>query len=507
MRDRVLNAESIWLWSVLTLGGVLRFYRLDFQSLWYDEGLQYYVVSNNSLGELLSQTRSFHPPLSFLTNYAFLLFGQSEFFLRLPSALFGFASLPVFYILTQELTSKRVALVSTFVLAVSPFHVWYSQDGRMYSQLLFFSLLSSVLLLESIRRSELRWWAYYVLVSAAGIYTHIFMLLILVAQFIWVIVHQRRRAMAHATSGATVFILFLPWIILLPWVQGFFRSIAEHGLGSGAKPAAAVAFRAGFSWESIPYTFFAYSSGFSLGPTVAELHENRSLGFILQFAPEVFFVSVIFGPLIIVGIYALYREFGAQTASFCLLSIFIPILGTLLYSLAPWAAYNVRYTIVAFPCFCIFVGAGLTLLSEKRQLLGATFTLGVALVIGTSLANHFFNPRYHKEDVRSAVAFWRSESNAVPILSYQSYPVVFAYLYDSERERHVGLGRDVVSNMKAFFSKSEVPAVYVLLSRDWKGLKENALKRAYPIELEKTFPGVKLLKISNVPRQNSLGAM
>ena len=130
-----------------SLGGFLRLYRLDFQSLWVDEGLQYFVANNNGLGEIFSQARSFHPPLSFLINHVFLQIGESDFFFRLPSAIFGIATLPVFYILARELTSSRVALVSTFVLAVSPFHIWYSQEGRMYAQLLFFSVLSSVVLL------------------------------------------------------------------------------------------------------------------------------------------------------------------------------------------------------------------------------------------------------------------------------------------------------------------------------------------------------------------------
>ena len=152
-----MKSDRVWLWSIVILGGILRFYRLDYQSLWLDEGLQYFVANNNSIWELFSQTRSFHPPLSFVINHAFLQIGESEFFLRLPSALFGVASLPVFYLLARELTSRRVALLSTFVLAVSPFHVWYSQEGRMYAQVLFFSLLSSVVLLQAKKRREARW--------------------------------------------------------------------------------------------------------------------------------------------------------------------------------------------------------------------------------------------------------------------------------------------------------------------------------------------------------------
>jgi 4-amino-4-deoxy-L-arabinose transferase-like glycosyltransferase len=498
MRGRVLESERVWLWSIVIVGAFLRLYRLDYQSLWLDEGLQYYVATNNGISEILfSQIRSFHPPLSFLINHALLQIGESEFFLRLPSALFGIVTLPVFYILARELTSGRVALLSTLLLAVSPFHIWYSQEGRMYSEVLFFSLLSSVLLLEAVKRREARWWVYYALVSAVGMYTQVFMVLALLAQFFWVLLYHRDRLIAHTASGVTIFVLFLPWIIFLPWVRRFLDRVSGHGLGAGAPVGSQAAFRAGFSWESIPYTFFSYSSGFSIGPTVAELHENRSLGFILQFVPEILLVTVIFGPLLLLGVPAVYKLFGAKFISFCLLGFSIPIFAALLYALVPRATYNVRYTVVGFPHFCIFLGTGLTYIFQKSRPVGVAFLLGILAISSASLANHYFNPRYAKEDIRSAVVFWRSVSRAEPLLSYQSYPVVSVYLREAEKERHSLVTGDVVSKVNLFFSKTEAPSIYILLARDWRNLQENSIRDAFSVDLEKSFQGVKILKISN----------
>jgi uncharacterized membrane protein len=494
---RMVEPERALLWFIVIVGAILRLYRLDYQSLWLDEGLQYSIVANNSIGELFGQVRSFHPPLSFLINHAFLQIGDSEFFLRLPSALFGIASLPVFFMLTKELTSSRVALISTGVLGMSPFHIWYSQEGRMYAEVVFFSLLSSVVLLYALKRNEVRWWILYVLVGAAGMFTQIFMVLVLLAQFVWVLVFHRKSTLRHAASGVMVFVLFLPWVLLLPWVQRFFQRVSVYGLGAGAPVGSRAVFRAGFSLESIPYTFFAYSSGFSLGPTVAELHENRSLGFILQFGTEILSVAVVFGALLLLGLTGLYKMFGARTTVFCLLGLCLPVLGALLYALAPRATYNVRYGIVAFPYYCILLGTGLTLAFKKSRLAGVAFSLGVLAISSTSLANHFFNPRYAKEDIRSAVAFWRSDSNASPLLSYHSDHVLAVYLTDSEKERHSRLSEETVFDINFFVSKTRTPFVYVMLARDWRNLKENSIRDAFPVDLEKSFQGVKILKISN----------
>src|SRR5262245_8692965 len=206
--NSMLESKAAWVCLVIAIGGILRLYGLDFQSLWLDEGLQYYVSTQNSIGKLFFQNLSFHPPLSFVINHVFLLIGDSDFLLRLPSALFGIASLPVLYILARDLTSTQDAVLAVFVLAVSPFHIWYSQEGRMYAQLMFFSLLSAVLLMQALRRGKARWWVYYTLIGAAGMYTHVFMAIALGAQFFWVLLFHRRHLLSIAASGVAVALLF-----------------------------------------------------------------------------------------------------------------------------------------------------------------------------------------------------------------------------------------------------------------------------------------------------------
>jgi uncharacterized membrane protein len=495
---QVLKSQRVWLWSIIVLGASLRLYQLDDQSLWLDEGLQYVVAANNSLTDILfTRLRSFHPPLSFVINHIALNIGESALFLRLPSALFGIATLPLFYVLARALTSGRTALISTVVLAFSPFHIWYSQDGRMYAQLLFFSVLSSVALLKALRSGTWHWWVAYIVIAVLGMYTQIFMVLALLAQFLWVLLCQRRYIIHHLVSGVAVLMLFLPWVVFLPWVQFFFRRVAAHSIGAGASMGSQEVFRAGFSPESIPYTLFAYAAGFSLGPTVAELHENRTVGFLMQFAPEIMAVGLVFGTLLVIGVCYLCKQYGTGSTMFCLLGLCLPIFGVLLYALAPKATYNVRYSIVAFPYFCIFLGTGAAWLLQKHRVFAVGFSFAVVGIVSISLSNHYFNPRYAKEDIRSAVAFWRAESQGDFLLSYRSHHVLSAYLTKPEKERHMRLGDEASSSIDRVFVKTETPSVYILLARDWGRLKEKAIRSAYRVSDERSYPGVKILKIVN----------
>jgi len=492
----VLKSQKLWLWVIIVVGASLRLYGLDFQSLWVDEGLQFYVASNYGMSEIFYQTNSFHPPLSFIINRAFLQIGESEFFLRLPSALFGIASLPAFYVLAKKLTSPQVAVLGVFLLAISPFHVWYSQEGRGYSQLIFFSLLSSALLIQALERGKARWWVYYTIIGAAGMYTHVLMVLALIAQFLWVSLYHRRRLVAHTASGAMVFLSFLPWTLLLPWAYHFFERVSGPGTTMATPAGQRAGFRAGVSLVNVPYTLFAYSSGFSIGPSVAELHEDRSLGFILQFVPEILLVGVVSGTLLVVGIFALYKLFGARSTAFCLLGLCLPVLGALLYAAIPRTAYNVRYSIVAFPYFCILLATGLSAIRQKNGWAGVICLLAISAISLTSLANHYFNPRYAKEDVKSAVAFWRSVSKNEPLLSYKVDRAVSVYLRDSEEKRHSRIRGDIVSNIRLFLSETKTPHVYVLLARDWRQLKENEIRNAFSVDNKRSYPGVTIIKIS-----------
>jgi uncharacterized membrane protein len=492
-RASVFKSEGFWLALIFGVGASLRLYGLEFQSLWQDEGLQYYVATQNSIGELLQQTRSFHPPLSFIVNHLFLLLGDSDFLLRLPSALCGIASLPMLYILARDLTSKQAAVFAVFVLALSPFHIWYSQEGRMYSQLLFLSLLSSALLLQALRRGEVSWWIYYVLVSAAGMYTHVFMALALAAQFLWVALYYRRHLLAIIAGGFAVALLFLPWALLLPWVTGFVHNVSAHGLVLGLASDG----RAGFTWATVPYTLFVYAAGFSLGPSVAELHADKSLQFILSFMPSIMVVMSVSVVLLGIGIWAINKCFGARATMFCLLGLFVPLVGTALYSLTPHATFNVRYTVTAFPYFCLLVGTAVASLAHANKTFGALAMVVLIGISAASLYNHFTNPRYAKEDVRSAVAFWQQAGDKEPLLAMDSIYPAQRYVGAPEAKRFflVG-GEDIVPRIEQVLLSQNTSSAYVVLARDWDKGRETAIRNAFVSTQERAYPGVKIFRIS-----------
>lgn len=139
------NFNSYWLlWAILFLGFVLRVHLLDQQSLWWDEAK---TVSRTLLPipDLLSDilSKRHHLPLFFLlVRPWFALVGSSEFGARFFSVICGVISLPITYKMARLIGGKMVGLVAAFLLAISPFHIWYSQEARMYTMVTLLILVS-----------------------------------------------------------------------------------------------------------------------------------------------------------------------------------------------------------------------------------------------------------------------------------------------------------------------------------------------------------------------------
>src|SRR5713226_2559458 len=111
---RNIQRETRWLWLIIIVGALVRLYRLDYQSLWLDEGWQYFIASADSLSgvyERVLRPYPAHPPLSYLISHLFLQMQDSDFFLRLPSVLFGIGSIPLCYLLARRFASPPAAVL------------------------------------------------------------------------------------------------------------------------------------------------------------------------------------------------------------------------------------------------------------------------------------------------------------------------------------------------------------------------------------------------------------
>jgi len=224
-------APHILLLAILLLAAALRFYRLDTQSFWNDEGNSARIAERTLDLILEGAAGDIHPPGYYLLLHCWrALFGQSEFALRSFSVVAGLALIVFTYLLGHHLFGEATGLTAAFLGTISPFAVYYSQEARMYTLLAALSTASTYLLLRLLVNNtgqkpgffRKTWFLAYVLTSAAGLYTHYafpFILLIHNTIFClwWLAVarrsaHRWRRLALWAGTQAAVVVLYLPWL-------------------------------------------------------------------------------------------------------------------------------------------------------------------------------------------------------------------------------------------------------------------------------------------------------
>lgn len=123
-----------------------------------------------------------HPPLFHLLVKLFLFFGKNEFVLRLPSVLFGAGCIVATYFVTKGLTSPRVAILSTALLAINPTFLEWSRKERPYPLFLFIFLLSLGALIKYIRTFDKKYLLALLASNLLLVWTHYIAYIIFLSQ-------------------------------------------------------------------------------------------------------------------------------------------------------------------------------------------------------------------------------------------------------------------------------------------------------------------------------------
>jgi 4-amino-4-deoxy-L-arabinose transferase-like glycosyltransferase len=82
------------------------------------------------------------------------IFGISPWGVRLPAAIFGILGVIALYLLISEIVNRQLAIVASFLLAVSPWYIQYSRAGFEATQLIFFLLIGFYFFFKSFLRKD-----------------------------------------------------------------------------------------------------------------------------------------------------------------------------------------------------------------------------------------------------------------------------------------------------------------------------------------------------------------
>ncbi len=220
-KARLSQTTALWLLvSVLLISFGLRVYRLGDKSVWWDEGYSTWLARQSFVEIAQGTSRDTHPPLYFWLLHLWRQgSSDSEFGLRFLSAGVGLLTVAATYYLGRSVGNRSVGLLAALLVGISPFHIWWSQEVRMYAPAALWATLALWAALRVWDRGRLVDWVAYVLFITAGLYTlYLNVLVLVVVNLAWLWVFwssdRRRAALVRWMSAQmAVLILFAPWLI------------------------------------------------------------------------------------------------------------------------------------------------------------------------------------------------------------------------------------------------------------------------------------------------------
>jgi len=401
-----------------------------------------------------------HPPFYYALLHLWIaLLGSGAVAVRLLSAFVGTLTVPLLYLVGRRLVDGRVGMLASLVMAIAPFHVYYSQEVRMYGLVTLLGLLSVyfVLLLLETRetasgRRQTLLWVGYVGITLAALCTQYYAAFIPLFQTIFVVGYfvlsqLKRRAGPIRQRGISTALLLVRWLIAqgilfllyVPWIIYAGGQLTEYVIGKvvheGYRPSGLWAF------------FGQHLATFGLGhlaPDQGHLYWTGSLFFLLALLGALGYSRICSGwicnpaagppdyksggsgshsftdprrqrpatgisrPQIAPAGFAIRREqkCGLLSIVFLLLYLLVPLLMAYFINLRfPFAPIGMeRLSLLATPAYYLLVGLGLAWLWKGPRLLFWLSTLALICVSGFSLYGFYTVERYPQDDYRPLIA-------------------------------------------------------------------------------------------------------
>jgi 4-amino-4-deoxy-L-arabinose transferase-like glycosyltransferase len=184
--------------ALLAAAFAMRLYQLN-AGLWLDEIYTFSTYFKMPFGEIVTTyvSENQHFLYSLMAHASYLAFGLSAWALRLPAVVFGVAGIWALYLLGRQVAGTREGLLSAALLVFSYQHIWFSQNARGYTGLLFWTLLASWFFVRALRETEPRLWLGYAVCAALGVYTHTTMIFVIAGHVLSYAIQLLERRREH----------------------------------------------------------------------------------------------------------------------------------------------------------------------------------------------------------------------------------------------------------------------------------------------------------------------
>jgi 4-amino-4-deoxy-L-arabinose transferase-like glycosyltransferase len=463
---------------LLCIAAALRFYRLGQDSLWSDEYATLRTAAQPfwDISAAAIRYNAFEPPLYFwLLHVVMRCFGNSESSLRLLSALAGTLTIPMVWLLVEELTENhRIATLSAVLLALNPLHLWYSQEARPYALMVAFASAALFFVARAMRTGATSQWGGFAVCTTLGMLTHVVGILVPAVAWAWIILRRGPVSLIRPLLIGSLAVV----VLTAPVYVALGRSaVTATSTGSPPRPLTGL---------EIPYSAFTYVGGYSFGPSVREIQDSGWKSAVRRHHLQTAGASVL---LLVALILPLWRPGPARR--YLTILFLAPLILTFIGSAISTKSYNVRYTVLGLIGFLGLLSGSIASLEPRLGRAVAATVVGLFLWADVQW---FFTPRYHKDDSRAAID-WLSANLApgstVGVVPAYAVPVLGYYA------RKAGADLCLVSVTSEAILPEGAPDALVLTRLhhvpEWRELQEEFEKSGTSAVQRRTVTGYRML--------------
>ena len=389
MKNR-LFLEFAAISGIILLAAALRFYKLGEWSFWVDELSMVERARNFSTIGLFYKSTTLA-----LMNIALTVLGLSEASSRLVPALIGVVSIPVLYFLIRKIFQPGVALAAMLLLAISPWHVYWSQNARFYTTLLLFCSLSVFLFYLGIEKDR----PSYLLLSMV---------------FLGLAFFERHIAlfMAPVVAGYLVLVKILPF---------------EKPLGLRLKNVGVLSLPALAAVPVAAPVFLSMTSGFVESYT--DLARNSPFWIL---GGSIYYLGI---PILVIGCLGLYYLYIQKQRAFLLLGLgaVVPMVATAVLSLFTYTANRYVFVSLVFWILLASIGA-VELIKQTRgatRLLASGILLLLVVLPMSENAMYYFYQHGNRANWKAATELVKRRKEAGDQVASSSRTVAEYYLSEN----------------------------------------------------------------------------
>jgi len=385
-------SQVVLLVLILILGMALRFYDLGNESYWVDE-MSTVVEGQQSIQQVLASGRLDQPPAYYLPFHFWVkIFGTAEVGTRSFSTLIGIVSIILIYLIGRELFGKSVGLLSAFLMAISQFQVYYSQQARYYSFFEFSTLLSFLFFILALGSKRKIYFVLYGIASLIMVYSHAYGLFILAAQGIFFILQWKKyRNMIAIWFICQVVILLaiIPYFYPMVFGGGGVGGVVDTNIGRMAAPSLLDPLRSIYrfimsargdrSWEVMLINYAVAALFFVAGIWIYAVRQGKET---FLDAARSWFVDL-------QKLHDLKNKLLLMTC-WLLCPIMIPFVVSLVFL----PMYLDRYTISAAPALYLLLALGIF---SIRKTMPIAISLGVLVIMIAPSLGHYYATDVHEQ--------------------------------------------------------------------------------------------------------------